>query len=458
MRAQFLLVFSLFLGIIYPAAIVSAARPGEVSENQISLDFPNTITFEAVIEGSATINSVVLEYGTRQLTCGEVVALAFPQFTPGKTVRAKWTWDMRQFGSLPPGSTIWWRWRYTDATGRETLSSEQTVTWLDSEHNWKVITDDALRLHWYSGDSAFAQDLLNTATEGLARLETDTGLTPAQPIDLYIYADTYDMRAAILYEPGWTGGLAFPDHNVVIIGIAENDLDWGRKAEVHELTHVLVGHLTFSCLGGVPTWLNEGLAVYSEGDLDRGSQAQLDQAIRADTLLSVRSLSSGFSEISSKANLSYSESYSIVKYLIETHGQEPMTSLLTTLRDGASIDEALLKVYGFNVDGLEDEWRAAIGAPPRAASAQPAALPTPTFVPTIIPISGAPLAVTPTPMLIPASSTDGIDDTDQSSDVPFVLTASLIFLCVACLLGVGTFAVGALIFLIRQNGKAGKNA
>ena len=29
-----------------------------------------------------------------------------------------------------------------------------------------------------------------------------------------------DMRDAVLYEPGWTGGLAYPDHNIVIIGIA----------------------------------------------------------------------------------------------------------------------------------------------------------------------------------------------------------------------------------------------
>ena len=35
---------------------------------------------------------------------GEVIAKAFPQFTPGKTVEAEWTWEMRQSGSLPPGA------------------------------------------------------------------------------------------------------------------------------------------------------------------------------------------------------------------------------------------------------------------------------------------------------------------------------------------------------------------
>ena len=36
---------------------------------------------------------------------------------------------------------------------------------------------------------------------------------------------------------------------------------------VHELAHLLVRELTFNCFGGLPTWLNEGLATYSEGSM-----------------------------------------------------------------------------------------------------------------------------------------------------------------------------------------------
>ncbi len=210
-----------------------------------------------------------------------------------------------------------------------------------------------------------------------------------RPSTFIFMPTTNDMKDAILYEPSWTGGQAFPDQDIVIIGISPDDLAWGTDAIVHELTHVLVGHLTFSCLGDVPTWLNEGLAVYSEGELDKSSKDQLDQAIRDDTLLSVRSLSGGFSEVSDKAYLSYSESYSLVNFLIETYGQDKMTSLLVALRDGMTIDEALKQTYGFDVDGLEDAWRQAIEAQPRAVSAQPTVQPTPTFVPTIVPISGS---------------------------------------------------------------------
>ncbi len=51
----------------------------------------------------------------------------------------------------------------------------------------------------------------------------------------------------------------------MIIGIAPADVEWGKRTEAHELTHVLVGDFTFTCLGSMPTWLVEGLAVYGEG-------------------------------------------------------------------------------------------------------------------------------------------------------------------------------------------------
>jgi hypothetical protein len=433
---------------------VAAAPETEITNDQPVLNFPESITFRATIESNAPITSVVLEYGTNELTCGTVVAKAFPQFTPGRTVNPEWIWEMRQSGSLPPGTTIWWQWRYIDTNGLEGVSEQKTLTWLDSKYNWQSITSGLINLHWYSGDQAFARDLLNVAVTGLARLQNDTGMQPETPIHLFIYANTDDMKEAILYEPTWTGGMAFPEHNIVIIGISPRDLAWGRSTIAHELTHVLVGHFTFSCLGDVPTWLNEGLAVYSEGGLDPASESQLNEAIQGDQLLSVRSLSGGFSEIPSKAYLSYSQSYSIVKFLIETYGQDKMYSLLISLRDGTTIDDALIKVYGFDVEGLEDAWRGAIGAPPQPASAQPTARPTPTFVPTYIPFAGAPVAVTPTPFTVPTSSS-GEPLPEGPGGPPIALTLMLATVC--CILFLLFVVLGLGIYLAAQRRKGGDN-
>jgi hypothetical protein len=357
-------------------------------------------------------------------------------------------------GSLPPGASIWWRWLYTDGTGAQFASDTKTATWIDDIHDWQTISSGDLRLHWYGNDKSFAQTMLDAGLEGLRRNKEQAGLTTDAPVDLYVYPNYDDMKDAILYEPSWTGGMAFPEYNIFIMGISESDSTWDQNTVIHELTHILIGHFTFSCIGSVPTWLNEGLAMFSEGKLDADMQAQLDQAIHDDTVLSVRSLNGGFSELSDKANLSYSQSQSIVSFLVQTYGQEKLTQLLAALRDAKPIDDALLEVYGFDTDGLEDAWRQSVGAAPRAVSAQPTSQPTATFVPTYVPVSGIPLAVTPTPYAIPTSSfTNAEPVTSQPRFI--MLTIGLVCICLVILLIIGVLVLG--IIVRRQNQKAGKN-
>jgi len=446
----------LFLILLIPAQTALAAPRADVTNDQVTFDFPNTATFSATLSADSDIVSVTLEYGNVQQTCGEVVAKAFPDFTPAKNVNVEWTWDMRQSGSLPPGATIWWRWIYTDSAGNESSTEIQTATWLDSVHDWQTLTSGDLRLHWYNNDKAFAQTMLDAGLEGLRRNKEQAGLVTDSPIDLYVYPNYTDMQEAILYEPSWTGGMAFPEYNIFIMGVSGSDSTWDKNTVIHELTHILVGHLTFSCLGDVPTWLNEGLAMYSEGELDSSAQAQLDQAISSDTLLTVRSLNGGFSELPDKANLSYSQSYSITNFLIQTYGQDKLTELLKALRDAKPIDDALLEIYGFDSDGLEDAWRQSVGAAPRAVSAQPTSMPTPTFVPTYVPVAGIPLAVTPTPYAVPTSSFDGSQSTDTKSNTPFIiLTVALVCICLVMLIIIGVVILGLVVR--SQNQKAGKN-
>jgi len=399
-------LFSILLGSM--ALRVHAQSGIQLVSNEAPLSFPESATFRAEFKAGANITSVVLEYGVDQLTCGTVVAKAFPQFTPAVNVQVEWTWEMRQSGSLPPGASFWWRWQVQDANGVQFTSPKQTMLWLDSLHSWQVISGGNINLHYYEGGQAFGQAMHEAAVQALVRLTQDVGLRPEKPVDIYIYANTNDLRDAILYEPAWIGGQAFPEDNIVIIGVSTDQLDWGKSTEAHELTHVLVGHLTFTCLGFIPTWLNEGLAMYGEGGLQPVELAQFDQAKVADQLLTLRSLAGSFSEESDRATLSYSESYSVVNFLIQTYGRDEMTTLLTSLRNGATADEALQSVYGFDTDGLEDAWRTSIGAAPRVGISNPTPVFTATQVPTIVPVGAAPVAPaasTPRPTQVQAPVT-----------------------------------------------------
>ncbi len=377
------------IGFLIPVKTAQAADSKIVEyQNDAVFDFPNSISFTADLGWTTDIKKVRLHYGSKQDSFGSVGGVAYPDFDNGKRIEVNWEWDMRQSGGEPPGATIWWMWELTDKQGNVTFTSRQEKTWLDDQHNWKTLSEGLIRLHYYYPDSSYGEELKNTAVQALEHLENDIGIAPEDPIDLYIYSSTQEMRDAIFYEPGWTGGLAYPQYNILIIGIDPLNMEWGKVTEAHELTHVLVGDYTFSSLGSIPTWLNEGLAVYGEGGPNSMEAAHFEQNRMDDNLLSFKVLSGGFSEDPSVADLSYSQSYYMVEYLLITYGKTKMLALLQELKNGEEIEEGLKKVYGFSLSGFEDEWRGSLELEQRPEEST-STMKTPTIVPTIQPIGGS---------------------------------------------------------------------
>ena len=373
----------------------------EIISAEVEIDFPDQIVFSLQASSDVEVEVVELEYGLTRKACAADVNRVVPEdFEVDVIVDVSWTWNMRRTGSLPPGARLWWRWHLVDSAGREVRTETRWLTWLDDVHPWETLTADGLALHWYDNSETFAQTLMDAAVDSQARLEADIGVRPEDEIQIYIYPNTEDMREAVLFEAGWTGGLAFPSYGIVIIGINQRNLEWGLEAIAHELAHVIVGNVVSHCYSSLPTWLEEGLAVYAEGELDPWSQMLLEEAIDEDLIFSIRSLSDGFTEHSNRAHLSYSQSYSIVAYLINNYGHEKMLDLLDVFQAGYHYDNALMHIYDFDVDGLEAEWREAVGAAPMEIPPDEIK-PTPTVFPTIQPYSGPSTEVTNTPL--PAS-------------------------------------------------------
>ena len=439
-----LLVAMLMLAVLGTAP-ASAQSQIDIQSSKVKLAFPDRLTFTAHIVSAAAISSVTLEYGVEKLTCGTVIAKAFPDFTPGTTADVAWTWEMRRSGSEPPGTKIWYRWRVIDAAGNQRVSEQQQVVWLDDVHTWDTLSGGKLNLHWYAGGDDFGAQLLASAVTSLKQLKQTTGVTLDAPTDLYIYASTDDMREAVLYEPGWTGGLAYPDSDIVIIGIGTDQLDWGKRSVAHELTHVLIGHRTFSCLVSLPTWLNEGIAVYGEGGPDQVSVDRLSAAIKSDTLISLHALSGNFSEDPRKADLSYAQSYSVVNFLIGSFGETKLLKLFDNLQSGMKLEDSLNAAYGFGLDGLEDRWRAALGGTPHQnAGTAPTAVPLASPVPTYQPIAAAPLAVAP--LVVPPGAAP-----DASGAGPFSALAWMILGVVALIILGAVAAIFALLARKRKS-------
>jgi hypothetical protein len=150
--------------------------------------------------------------------------------------------------------------------------------------------------------------------------------------------------------------------------------------------HTVVDRFTFSCLVRIPSWVHEGLATVSEGGPGEEGMAALQRAIERNTIFPLRSLGGGFPEDDARARLAYAQSYSVVDFLIRKADAARMRSLLQSLGEGTTADDALHALYGFTVDGLDAAWRESVGAEgPAPDVLAPTAAPT--FVPTYAPLS-----------------------------------------------------------------------
>lgn len=395
------------LGLLAVAGSVQAQEQAPLDAHlSTSIDFPNALTFELQGTAPVTIDRAEVRYRLVQLSCAAGTSSGRASFAPTDDLDLSWTWDLRDAGGIPVGARVSYQW-VLSGDGRTYETAEQTVVFEDPRHEWRTLDGEHMRLHWYAGSDSFARDLLNVGDEGLRKLQQSTGVLPAEPVEVRIYETPEAMRETVLFGQEWAGGVAYPTYGLVAMGINESNLGWGRDAMVHEMAHVAIGQATFRCGSSLPSWLDEGLAVYNEGPtMPAEFQFALDRAIDANAVTSLQSIAGAFPVDRDKAVLAYGQSRSVAAYLIEEHGPGRMNDLLTAFKRLGTIDRALTEVYGFDTDGLDAVWRTHVGLPPRATSGtlEPEPLPSipPLGIPTRAPDGGTPLP-TETPISTPTS-------------------------------------------------------
>lgn len=361
-----LLIVCLLVGVVSPVMVRAQPAGIAVTASTVTIQFPFIMDFAVDAQSSSNITDIRLEYTVSRASFAQVISEGLVEFTPSISVTAHWSWDMRLSGGLPPGTTVNYWWKLTDAAGGHLETAPAQVMFNDTRYNWRSLTQGLVTMWWYQGDTNFANQLMQAAQQALVTLEKSTGAKLMRPVRLYIYASSQDLQGAMIFPQEWTGGVTFTGYDAIAIGIPTNQLSYGLRTIVHELTHLVINQVTDNPYNDLPPWLDEGLAMYGEGPLEPAFSAPLNSAIAQNRLTSVRSLASPFSAFTQEAVLDYAESFSIVQYLIITYGQPKMLEILNTFHQGSTYDGALLKVYGFDMDGLNTLWRKYIKAPAAA--------------------------------------------------------------------------------------------
>jgi hypothetical protein len=324
------------------------------------VEFPNSIDFKIEAQSDAEITGITLQYQMDKVSLLPVTSVVFPAFVAGEKTSAEWKWDMTQTGGLPPGADLSYWWSIEDASGHKADTPVETLSFDDGRHEWKEAQSTSFNLYWYKGDSQFAQQLIAAGEDALTLLEDDIGAKPERTIEVYVYGSTEALQGSLIFPQEWTGGLAYTEYGIVALGISTEQLSWGEGAMAHEMAHLVVHQATLNGYGVVlPTWLDEGLAMYAEGELSSDLAAALESAAKPPSrLISVQSLSSSFPADTASATLAYAESYSLVDYLLDHKGgRENMLDLLGAIRAGSGYVEALQDVYGLSIDQLDSQWR-----------------------------------------------------------------------------------------------------
>ncbi|RME73350.1 MAG: hypothetical protein D6784_12060 [Chloroflexi bacterium] len=364
----------IFLLTAWLVSTASAQESIRVVNSTWTAEFRQHITFTAQFEAAAEITEVNLFY---RIVGRPAASRNDADFTPGTSVTAEFVLDQtKPENYLPPGTELEYWWKITTADGNQLKTERETILYLDNRYDWQTLENERLTLYWYEGGDSFGQRLFDRANEALDTLETDFGIKLEKPIRIFIYANHGDLLGAIsTASQEWTGGQAFPDYGVVVIGISPSQLDWGLDATTHEMTHLVVHQATDNPYGDLPRWLDEGIAVYNENrdQLDEDFRGIFEAAVKQNALMTLRTLSSPFPADPLKANLAYGQSGAVVKFIIDEYGPEAMAKLLDIFAEGALYDEALQEALGVDTDGLDNAFRASLGLPPLPGTADAAA-------------------------------------------------------------------------------------
>ena len=268
-------------------------------------------------------------------------------------------------GSLMPNTLVELGFRITLADGSFVDGPPGRVVYEDDRFNWQTIEGDVVRLHWYEGTSQFAQRALDIGEKAVREAADLLGVEESLPIDFYIYPERdafYDVIGPELQEN--VGGLAITEIRTLFANIAPSDVvdPWVSLVVPHELTHIVFDTATRNAYHEPPHWLNEGLADYLAIGYSSEARVNVERAVRNRDLMPLRALVLRFPATADRFSLGYDESVSAVDYLVRTHGQDALVSLIRSYADGLADDDAFSAALGVDVAGFEAGWLGDLGA------------------------------------------------------------------------------------------------
>ncbi|NOZ46382.1 MAG: hypothetical protein GXO79_06330 [Chlorobi bacterium] len=213
----------------------------------------------------------------------------------------------------------------------------------NNDFNWEKDSSD--NFYYYFETNSTASNKIGKIKSFLESNYADllklNGINLYQPkIKFFMLESKEKMELLFGYK---TNGKSIPKDNATysVIGKKTNAL------AMHEICHIISNNV----LGDwSESWINEGLAVYSDNDWHGYNLHQLSNYfLEKDKIISFKELFNNMGSYNSL--ISYPEAGSIVKYIYEKYGLEAIKILW---KEGS---ESMRKATGVKLEDLESEWK-----------------------------------------------------------------------------------------------------
>jgi hypothetical protein len=364
------------------AAWLVAILPGQVAAADVEFGTPTAtssfgtgVVFTQPVTLAGPVERLELLITTADGLGPLVVEVPEPEGSGERTLRS--SLDPSSDGHILPNTPLSARWRVTlEGATSGVLGPPVDIVYRDDRFDWQTVEGDVVRVHWYEGSAAFGERALRIGEEAVQETAALLGVTEDEPVDFFIYPEQGAFYDAL--GPGTrenVGGQANAEIRTLFALIAPNAIDdaWVSVVVPHELVHLVFDTAVGNPYHFPPRWLNEGLATYQSEGYGADYRRDVEAAGRNGELVPLQGLSGQFPTTAERFFLAYAESVSAVDFLIRTHGQDALVSLIRSYADGRTDDEAFLAAIGQDVAAFEAAWLADLGAePPVRLGPQPA--------------------------------------------------------------------------------------
>jgi hypothetical protein len=328
-----------------------------------TVSFSDRIDFVLTAESDSRITAITFYY---RLGSRPISVYGYPSFEAGSNVTAEFSIDAGRSAYIPSGVEISYHYVIENALGQRMESGTQSLLYLDPAFEWQTMTLQNIELLWHDRPADRVEDAAAQVDERLTNVRKVLGLADAPVMRAVILNDrreatrSFPPISSAATDSHLYAGFAYGEYNLfVLVGL-------GVEGMVHEMTHLLLDEAIVSPIARVPAWFNEGLAQYFESGASRTDPSVLSAA-RSGELLPLTAMR-GQPGRPADVRLFYAQARSLVRYMVETYGEDKISALVDALNSGKAFEDAVTSAYGRPADLIDADWRVSIGAAPTSIS------------------------------------------------------------------------------------------